>query len=166
MKYYRKTAYLFLSIVFAISLQGCDWVKGQLGMPTSEDIARMKEEIRINEEQKAAIAQREQFVRDSLAKAKAQQEKETVTGYHVVVGCFKDYSNAAKLEKSLETKGYADAMQIPLKNGYMMVTLGGMEKLGDAVRLMNKVSEASDIPYFEEVWVYNASHKLHKEKQN
>jgi hypothetical protein len=166
MKYYRKTAYLFLSIVFAISLQGCDWVKGQLGMPTSEDIARMKEEIRINEEQKAAIAQREQFVRDSLAKAKAQQEKETVTGYHVVVGCFKDYTNAAKLEKSLEAKGYADAMQIPLKNGYMMVTLGGMEKLGEAVKLMNKVSEASDIPYFEEVWVYNASHKLHKEKQN
>lgn len=162
MKYYRKIAYLFLSIVFAISLQGCDWVKGQLGMPTSEDIARMKEEIRINEEQKAAMAQREQFVRDSLAKAKAQ-EKVVVEGYHVVVGCFKDYSNAAKLEKLLETKGYTDAMQIPLKNGYMMVTLGRMEKLGEAVRLMNKVSEASDIPYFEEVWVYNALHKLHKE---
>ena len=161
MKYYRKTAYLFLSIVFAISLQGCDWVKGQLGMPTSGDIARMKEEIRINEEQKAAIARREQFVRDSLANAKAQQEEETVTGYHVVVGCFKDYSNAEKFQQKLKGAGY-EALQIPLKNGYMMVSLGELPKLGDAVAMMNKIAAMDGFPY--DVWVYNASHKLHKEK--
>ncbi len=62
----------------------------------------------------------------------------------------------------MKDAGY-NAMQIPLKNGYMMVSLGSLEKLGDAVRLMEKVSDDSRISYFDEIWVYGASQGLHKE---
>ena len=163
MKYYRKTVYLFLSIAFAISLQGCDWVKGQLGMPTYEDIARMKEEIRINEEQKAAMAQREQFVRDSLAKVQQPQIVE-VNGYHVIVGSFKVHSNAEALVKKLREKGYGKAMQIPFKNGYMMVSLGEMERLQPAIMYMTEVMEDPVITCGDDIWVYSAKRKLHIEE--
>lgn len=164
MKYHHryKRTILLLFIVSAVFLQGCDWIKGQMGMPTSKDIEQMKEEIRLHEEQKAALAKREQAVRDSLARSQAEAKRE-ITGYHVVAGCFKDFSNAERLEKKLKGKGYANALQIPLKNGYMMVSLGSMEKLGEAIRLMEKISADPDIQFFEEVWVYNASQKLHKE---
>lgn len=149
---------LLLFVVF----QGCDCIRGQLGMPTSGEIERMKEQMRVKEEEERAALEREKFVQDSLARVAQQSAVKVVEGYHVIVGCFKDYSNADAMEKKMKDAGY-NAMQIPLKNGYMMVSLGSLEKLGDAVRLMEKVSDDSRISYFDEIWVYGASQGLHKE---
>lgn len=162
MRYCKVIKYILPVFILAVTLQGCDCIRGQLGMPTSGEIARMKEEMRIKEEQQKAQMERERFVQDSLAKAELAA-KRVIEGYHVIVGCFKDWSNAERMETSLKAKGYPDAVRIQLKNGYMMVSLGSMEKLRDAVRLMEKASEDPHIQYFDDIWVYGATQGLHKE---
>lgn len=164
MKFFKVIEYTIIVMLLVALLQGCDCIKGQLGMPTSGEIERMKEQMRIKEEQQKAMEERERFVQDSLAKAELAVKKRAVEGYHVIVGCFKDFANAEKMETRLKGKGYSNAVQIPLKNGYMMVSLGSMERLRDAVRLMEKVSEDKGIPYYDDIWVYGASLGLHKEE--
>lgn len=163
MRFFNGMKYMLQVILLAAVLQGCDCIKGQLGMPTSSEIARMKQQMQIMEEQQKAIEERERFVRDSLAHAEQIAERAAVEGYHVIVGCFKDFSNAERMEKGLEDKGYKDAMQIPLKNGYMMVSLGSRDRLHEAVKLMEKAAEDTSIQYYEDIWVYGASMGLHKE---
>lgn len=162
MRYSIKTRYTLLALLCVVAMQGCDCIRGQLGMPTSGEIARMEQQMRIKEEQQKAAQEREHFVQDSLAKVQQEMKAKAVEGYHVIVGCFKDYSNADAMEKRMRDSGY-NALQIPLKNGYMMVSLGSMERLADAVRLMEKVSEDPKISYYDEIWVYGASQGLHKE---
>ncbi len=163
MRFSSGIKYMLTVILLALLLQGCDCIRGQLGMPTSSEIARMKEQMLQKEEQQRAAEARERFVQDSIARAELQAKENAIRGYHVIVGCFKDWTNAGNMEKNLKAKGYREAVQIPLKNGYMMVSLGGMEKLQDAVRLMEKVSEDPGIPYYDDIWVYGASQGLHKE---
>ena len=61
-------------LLAALLLTGCDWVKRQLGMPTSEDLAKLKMEM----EQKEL---RERQIKDSIEAARLDslrlaQEKE------------------------------------------------------------------------------------------
>lgn len=163
MSFSNRIKYMLPAIFLAGVLQSCDCIKGQLGMPTSSEIARMKEQMQIMEEQQKAKEERERFVQDSLVQADQAAKRAAIEGYHVIVGCFKDFSNAERMEKGLEAKGYRDAMQIPLKNGYMMVSLGSRERLHEAVKLMEKAAEDTSIQYYEDIWVYGASMGLHKE---
>lgn len=162
MNYSNKIKVLFAAFALSFALQGCDCIKGQLGMPTSKDIARMKEEIKIKEEQQKAIMERERFVQDSLASAAKAVEpvKEEIKGFHVIVGCFKEYANAEVLEQSMKSKGYEKALQIPLKNGYMMVSLGEIPTLSGAVAVMDEVT--ANESSLEGVWVYGATLGLHE----
>src|SRR5690606_7904136 len=101
-----RTAKFFTTIIIAIMIvTGCDWVRSQLGMATSEDIEALKNEQQRMEAQMRIADSIERATLDS-AKAAAdsaavleQQPKKLVTDkrFHVIMGSFKDYSNSARM---------------------------------------------------------------------
>lgn len=160
MEYFAKYRYVVLSICAAILLQGCDWVKGQMGMPTSEDIARMKQELQLQEQLRMEEAAREQRMQDSLKRAAEIEAATRLEGYYVVLGSFRDHRNAQALEKLVKEHGY-QPRQILLKNGFMMVAVGGFPTYSLAFREMEEIGEKDFCPY--DMWVYGASQGLHSE---
>ena len=162
MKCKETVRYVVLMICSVLVLQGCDWVKGKMGMPTSEDIARMKLELQQLEELKAAEAARLQRVQDSLKVVEMEKEKELnnkIDGFYVVLGSFKDYRNADALEALVGKHGYTP-QAIMLKNGFKMVAVGGFATFSQARKEMEKIGEKDFCPY--DMWVYSASQGLHE----
>ncbi len=150
-------------LVAVFMLSGCDWVKKQLGMATSEDIARLKMEMEQRE-------LRQKQIQDSIALAKAdslrlEQEKAVIPygtldkRYYVIMGSFKLISNAEILKAKLEEAGFSP-IRIALKNGYDMVALAGFNKYMDAYEEVFKVDESDLCPY--DVWIYDVEQGLHK----
>lgn len=156
MEYFAKLRYAAVCTLAVLVLQGCDWVKGQMGMPTSDDIERMKMELLQKEEMKKAEA-KERALQDSLRNAVPAVAE--VEGYHVIIGSFKEYGNADALAERMEKLGYSP-QKIELKIGYKMVSLGSHATLQSAVAQMRQVGENDVCPY--DVWVYNAAQGLHK----
>lgn len=160
----NRFIYIFVLLAAVMLLQGCDMVRGGLGMPTSDDIEQMKQDLQEKEQQelqKLQELERAALAEDSIRKARAEQlSVAQVKGYHVIIGSFRDYRNAQKLADRVAKKGYSP-LQIPLKNGYMMVSLGEKGSLSEAVQLMKDVLSNEEYPY--DVWVYSAMQKLHKE---
>lgn len=158
MEYFAKLGCVLVCASVLLVLQGCDWVKGQMGMPTSEDIAMMKEELQRKENERLE-AERAKAVQDSLLLAAAQAQ-EAVEGYHVIVGCFRQYENADALVEKLKGMG-CTPQKIELKIGYMMVSLGKHETLQGALSQMHKIWVRDDCPL--DVWVYDARQNLHEQ---
>ncbi len=159
----NRIVLFILSAIAICSLNSCDWVKKQLGMATSEDIARMKMEM----EQKAL---QEQRVKDSLetirldslriaqeqaASPYAKLEKQ----YYVVVGSYKEESNAQAMYAQLQKAGYLP-LRIKLKNGFEMVAAVGTDSLEEACVQLNKIGETDLCPY--DAWIYNIGQNLHE----
>ena len=126
-------------------------------MPTSKDIEQMKTELQIKEQQRLEEEARAQRIQDSIRNAEVVKVP-ALDGYYVVLGSFKDYRNAEALAEFVKKQGY-NPVQIPLKNGYMMVSLGQMETLPEAVRMMNDIEQKEECPY--DVWIYSARQNLH-----
>ena len=153
---------MVLALCAVVVLQGCDWIKGQLGMPTSGDINKMRFEIQQQErERMAQEAAKAQRVADSLAlvEAAAAQHKSAVDGFYVVLGSFKVHKNADALEAIVKKHGYS-AEKILMKNGYMMVAIGGFSNFNQAYKELEKIGELDFCPY--DLWVYSASQGLHE----
>ena len=160
MGYFSKYRFVVALLFMALSLQGCDWVKGQMGMPTSEDIARMKQELQQQEMARQQEAARAQRIQDSLQMAAQQTSLRKVEGYYVVLGSFRDHRNAEALEKLVKGFGHQPE-QILLKNGFMMVAVGGHSTYSGAYRTMEKIGDQDFCPY--DMWIYSASQGLHSE---
>ena len=162
MEYFSKCKYVVLSISVAIILQGCDWIKGQMGMPTSKDIEQMKLELQIKEQQRlheeAEKARREQ---DSIMNA-AKVAVPQLEGYFVVLGSFKDHRNAHALDSLVRGMGVA-SQQVLLKNGFKMVVVGSFGTFSAAVREMERIGDMDFCPY--DMWVYGASQGLHQTEE-
>ncbi len=155
----KKFRYIITAIAILSLLQGCDMVRGGLGMPTSEDIALMKQELIVKQQKEKMEQERAAFLEDSLRKVQEEAEKvPQIAGYHVIIGSFKNYKNADALAEFVSKQGYSP-LQIPLKNGYMMVSLGQQERLRDAVERMRSIADKEECPY--DVWVYWAGKNLH-----
>lgn len=160
MRYLNRYRYIVLALCAVVILQGCDWIKGQLGMPTSKDIERMKLEIQQQESERLAQeAAREQRIRDSLAAMELAVQKPAVEGYYVVLGSFKVHKNAEAFGVLVDKHGYSSE-KILMKNGYMMVAIGGFTSFSQAYGEMEKIGEQDFCPY--DMWVYGASQGLHE----
>lgn len=158
---FAKYRYVALGICLSLLLQGCDWVKGQMGMPTSKDIEVMKQELALQQQLKQQEAAREQRVQDSLKRVEEMMASvPKVEGYYVVLGSFKDHRNAQTLENLVKEFGHS-AEQILLKNGFMMVAVGGHSTYSQAYRTMEKIGDQDFCPY--DMWIYGASQNLHSE---
>ncbi len=153
---------LVLAAVSVAMLSGCDWVKERLGMATSEDIER----LRIEMEQKEL---REKQIKDSIETARLDSLKKAQESaipyssldkqYYVIMGSFKEISNADVMKAELEKMGYSP-VRIALKNGFEMVALAGFDKYGEAMAEIGKIEGNDLCPY--DVWVYSVSQSLHK----
>ncbi len=145
------------------SLNSCDWVKKQLGMATSEDIAKLKMEM----EQQAL---REKQIKDSLEAVRldslrmAQEAAATPYAkldkqYYLITGSYKEVANAENMQAQLKKLGYAP-VRIKLRNGFDMVAAIGTDDLGEACRELNKIGDHDICTY--DVWIYNVNQGLHE----
>lgn len=144
----------------ALFMQSCDWIKGKMGMPTSEDIERMRIELQIKEQERLQKEAEAQRIQDSIKNAEVVKVPQ-MEGYYVVLGSFKDYTNAEVLDALVKKMGYS-SRQVMLKNGFKMVVTGGYATFREALREMEKIGEKDFCPY--DMWIYAASQQLHIEE--
>lgn len=159
-----KLKTLLLCAMVVCSLSGCDWIKKQLGMATSSDIARLKLEM----QQKAA---REQQIKDSLEtlrldSLRLEQEKNVLPyssgldkRYYVIVGSFQKDFNAKNMVETLKKSGYSP-VKIALKNGFDMVAIAGFDNYREARNEILKIEDYDLCPY--DVWIYDVKQALHE----
>lgn len=154
----------FVCMLMAVCvLSGCDWVKKQLGMPTSEDVAKLKMELELKELRQRQIA--DSIIAAKLDSIRLAQEKNVIpyitldNKFYVIMGSFKVISNAEILKANLEKAGYSP-VRIALQNGFDMVALAGFNSYQEAVREMEKIGDNDLCPY--DVWIYDVSQNLHK----
>lgn len=159
----KNVKVLLCAVVLLCTLSGCDWVKKQLGMATSEDI----EKLRIEMEQKAL---REKRIKDSieavrldsirLANEQSQMPYAKLDKrYYVIVGSFKVDSNAGVMQEQLHEMGYSP-VRIPLKNGFDMVAVAGSDDINEARKEITKIEDSDVCPY--DVWIYDVQQGLHE----
>ena len=160
MEHFVKYKYIVLCICAALFMQSCNWVKGKMGMPTSEDIEKMKIELQIKEQERLQREVEAQRVQDSIKNAQMVKAP-VLEGYYVVLGSFKDYRNAEALDALLKKNGYS-SQQVMLKNGFKMVVTGNYSSFGAAVKEMERIGEMDFCPY--DMWIYAASQQLHTEE--
>ncbi len=152
-----------IGVAVMCSLNSCDWVKRQLGMATSEDIAKLKMEM----EQQAL---REKQIRDSLEAVRldslriAQEAAATPYAkldkqYYLITGSYKEVANAENMQAQLQKLGYTP-VRIKLQNGFDMVAAMGTDDLSEACRELNKIGDNDLCTY--DVWIYNVNQGLHE----
>lgn len=161
------------SLVVAVAmLSGCDLFRRIAGRPTSSDIEGMRVEI-IEAEQLAA---REAFVADSLRKVEESRVDtlavlDSIRGevnmygpsrlggadksvlnrqYYIVIGAFKDKSNADRLASKVTEAGYP-ATVIPFKNGMNVVGICPTDDVKTVHDCLKEVKRESFCP--KEAWV-------------
>ena len=78
--------------------------------------------------------------------------------FYVIVGSFKDESNASKMDGYLLKNGYKP-IRLEFKNGYKVVSSGAFSNANEAYVAMRKLLELDFSP--EDVWVYDTNQKLH-----
>lgn len=169
-----RTAKLILTLMAAIMIvTGCDWVRTQLGMATSDDIAELrKEQQRVEAERRTADSLRmvaEDSVNvnlaDSVAAAKASNAgtqgvaPDMSNRYHVIVGSFKDYSNSERMVANLKKRGYEPSV-LDFKNGFKAVSISSYSKMSPAFNVMYKLVDENFVE--DDIWVYDIRQNLHK----
>ncbi len=185
-----RTAKFFLTLMAAIMIvTGCDWIRMQLGMATSEDIANLKKERQYDDSVRMmndSIAMKGNTgdvstsggynvkISDTAAFNEPKvdstvQEQKPVAApikanpenrYHVIVGSFKEYSNASKMAEYLKGKGYNPAM-MDFKNGFRVVSAASFPQMGPAFTEMYKIADMNIIK--DDIWVYDIRQKLHNQ---
>ena len=167
-----RTANFFLTLITAIMIvTGCDWIRLQLGMATSEDIAALKKDQQQTET--TAVVKDSSAIADSLSRAKADSIKAQQTQgrsagkikkadmtnrYHVILGSFKDYSNSSRMIDALNGKGFSPSA-IDFKNGFRVVSIASYGTLGAAFNEMYKLRDQNFGP--DDIWVYDVRQNLH-----
>lgn len=190
-----RTAKFFLTLMAAIMIvTGCDWIRMQLGMATSEDIANLKKERQYDDSVRMmndSIAMKgntgdvstsggynvkisdtaafNEPKADTTVKAETVKQPEPVAApikanpenrYHVIVGSFKDHSNAAKMAEYLKGKGYNPAV-MDFRNGFRVVSAASFPQMGPAFTEMYKIADMNIIK--DDIWVYDIRQKLHNQ---
>ena len=144
-------------------ISGCDWLRSTLGMPTSKDLGRVQTEVRM----KHLADSLNTIVKDTVSVRDSQNLKSSLPSvapsqltaqFYVIVGSFKDESNASKMDGYLLKNGYKP-IRLEFKNGYKVVSSGAFSNANEAYVAMRKLLELDFSP--EDVWVYDTNQKLH-----
>jgi hypothetical protein len=168
-----KTLSLIIPLLFLLG--GCDWVRSTLGMPTSQDLDKLRYNAMMANAADSAAAKKDTvaITADSLAKGDTlasvpvqekagmnQPETATSARFYVIAGSFKEEANAAKMDGYLVKNG-VKPVRLLFKNGYIVVASSAHENANEAYAAMRKLLELDFSP--EDVWVYDTKQKLHKE---
>ncbi len=167
-----RTAKYLLTLTAAILIvTGCDWVRSQLGMTTSEEMeALRREQIRQQQERRIndSIAQvradsLQSAVADSLAREaeKGRPLFDSQNRFHVILGSFRVYSNSERMVESLKSKGYKP-VAMDFKNGFRVVSVKSFGSINAAFNEMYKLLDADIGP--DDIWVYDTRQNLHTTK--
>ena len=160
----RIVSYVCVLAVMASLGTGCDFIRASLGKPTSEDLAKIRNERNA----------REQFLRDSIAAVRAAEESQQATPapeasapaesqplkrYYAVAGAFKNPEGAQEYVDKLQARNLSVHV-FDFKSGLKVVCLEGHDNLQDARQDLAQLKElhlsGSD------PWIYNTNQKLHK----
>ncbi|MEA5004797.1 MAG: SPOR domain-containing protein [Rikenellaceae bacterium] len=161
----RKSVIISLIVVSILSVTGCDWIRGQLGMPTSAELDAYRSRKYVSKVDTSVIPVVDSALTDSLSKqantlpAADSVKPAVLKRFYIVAGSFKDSSNVRKMENILRKNGYTP-FSIAMKNGFTMVTAGAFDTETEAFKEMRFILEkdfsAGDL------WVYDANTKKHK----
>lgn len=164
-----RTAKIILILTTAIVLvTGCDWVRTQLGMATSQEIEALKTEqqrveagLRTADSIQKARLDSTKLVTDSLELEKAAQIKklESTQRFHVILGSFKEHSNSARMVENLTKKGYKPQV-FSFKNGFEAVSVCSFDKATPAFNKMYELLDNEGIAP-DDIWVYDIRQSLH-----
>lgn len=160
---YKSLLIIFFAIVV---LQGCDMVRGGLGLPTSEQIEQMKLQMESHQKELAlrdSIVAHQQTkiaeLSENLNKTVAP-EKSLDKNFYLIVGTFKDESNIEHMMTFAKKKGFSP-IRIPMKKGVTMVAIDGYNTLHGATAKLSQIKGTEICPY--DVWIYSVSQRLHVE---
>lgn len=166
-----KKSLLILMAASMLSLTGCDFFRSLAGRPTSEEIQAKRLEIlraqeAVEEARLDSLRQEKKVVMDSIAALDSiKQQGGTILNpsklgglfatklearYYIIVGCFKQRTNAEILLNKVSEIGYSPAL-ISFRNGMNAVGLCPVNNLPDALTSLNAVKKESFCP--EDVWI-------------
>ncbi len=167
-----KKFLLFLMPIMLVSLTGCDFVRAIAGRPTEKDLDKMR--IEIVEAEKAALQARmdslklaeEKAVADSLAfQARLDSLGVVFSGperlrgvsgpgleyrYYIIVGVFRESSNARRIFNQASEKGYAPVL-INSRSGMMAVGLAPADNRKAIVGTYEKLRNEAFCP--KDAWI-------------
>ena len=158
-----KALRLVSTLLVALMLvTGCDFFRSLVGMPTSEDLEKMKQEAveQARKQRELDSVNRVRALEQEKARAAAQENllDESAGRYHVILGSFKVEGNAEKMYALLEKNGYKPRV-IKFNNGFEVVSVAAYDNYRDALRAMNDIMEYQFCP--EDVWIYDIRQNMH-----
>ena len=164
-------------MVAMMSLTGCDFFRSLAGRPTSEEIQAKRLEILraqeiIEEARLDSLRREKQAILDSIAALDSlatldsiRQHGGTILNpsklgglfatklearYYIIVGCFRQRTNAELLLNKASERGYSPAL-ISFRNGMIAVGLCPVNTLADALASLRDVKEEPLCP--TDVWI-------------
>ena len=159
MKAFRLVSTLLVALML---VTGCDFFRSLVGMPTSEDLEKMKQEAveQARKQRELDSVNRVRALEQEKARAAAQENllDESAGRYHVILGSFKVEGNAEKMYALLEKNGYKPRV-IKFNNGFEVVSVAAYDNYRDALRAMNDIMEYQFCP--EDVWIYDIRQTMH-----
>ena len=159
MKAFRLVSTLLVALML---VTGCDFFRSLVGMPTSEDLEKMKQEAveQARKQRELDSVNRVRALEQEKARAAAQENllDESAGRYHVILGSFKVEGNAEKMYALLEKNGYKPRV-IKFNNGFEVVSVAAYDNYRDALRAMNDIMEYQFCP--EDVWIYDIHQNMH-----
>jgi hypothetical protein len=171
-----KKSFLILMVAM-MSLTGCDFFRSLAGRPTSEEIQAKRLEILraqevIEEARLDSLRRAKQAILDSIAALDSlatldsiRQQGGTIlnpsklgglfatkleTRYYIIVGCFRQRTNAELLLNKASERGYSPAL-ISFRNGMIAVGLCPVNTIADALASLRDVKEEPFCP--TDVWI-------------
>lgn len=166
-----KKSLVILMAVSMLILTGCDFFRRLAGRPTSEDIENRKLEILLAQEAAEqarldSLRREQQMVLDSIAALDSiKQQGGTILNpsklgglfatklearYYVIVGSFRQRTNAEALVNRISDHGYSPAL-ISFRNGMIAVGVCPVNTLPDALTSLKTVKSEEFCP--SDVWI-------------
>lgn len=165
-----KKSFIIL-LVAMLSLTGCDFFRKLAGRPTSDEIEMKKLEIILAQEavERArldSLREAQRVVQDSIAALDSIKQQggsilnpaklgglfatKLEARYYIIVGCFRQRTNAEILLNKVSEVGYSPAL-ISFRNGMNAVGLCPVNTLPDALTSLKAVKEEPFCP--KDVWI-------------
>jgi hypothetical protein len=164
----RTANKLIILLAAVLVVTGCDWLRSQLGMATSQELEELKTE-RIREEAEQRVKDSlEKVIADSLAMVadslEAQEAGKNASldetkRFHVILGSFKVHSNSERMAENLKKKGY-EPVVFSFYNGFEAVSVCSYDHVTPAFNAMYRLLDEGFGP--DDIWVYDIRQNLHK----
>ena len=158
-----------LLVVSSLFLTSCEFIRTKiLGKPSKAEMERMEylqDSIRIADSIANELAEKENYVLDSIEAAKAKAEADSLAElqrkkeeasrnkYHVISGSFRTPSFADRYKERMLSEGYQDTRIVQASNGFNLVSISQYPSYGSA---LNEARNLNNDGAFE-VWVYVAN---------